>query len=298
MSANQPPPKKETEPLTKNSQPPSNTTPSTGHLADIATNQVEQISPTQIQGEITNVLLSPSQDLPPATLSQQVFDARMKAHDFVQEHLKQIITISSAVIAVTVTFLKDIVGTRGDQLRASWLLPVSWLLLGLAICFGVYAIAVHVNNLDWINKKRPNASFAAGANRNSQIPVLITVILFGLGMLSLGGVAAVNYKLFLNRGTSDYKISSAFQAVEEAKKNLDIAGQRVRLNKVELVKGVDESLYGLPVWSVQFEVIPRDQKDNSEGKEIVFPAEESKKLEAITQTYIIDARSGSLLAIR
>jgi hypothetical protein len=61
---------------------------------------------------------------------------------------------------------------------------------------------------------------------------------------------------------------------------------------------VDDSLYGLPVWSVQFELIPPGQKENTEVKEPSSKAEESKKQDAITQTYIIDARSGSLLAIR
>ena len=93
--------------------------------------------------------------VPPETfIPDQLLTARLKAHDFVLEHLKQIITMASAVLALTVTFLKDIVGTKGAQLRLSWFLPLCWILLGLSVCTAVYALAVHVNNLDYPNPKK------------------------------------------------------------------------------------------------------------------------------------------------
>ncbi len=251
---------------------------------------------------------------PPNIISEQTFNARLKAHDFVQEHLKQIITISSAVIGLTVTFLKDIVGAKGDQLRFAWLLPVSWILLGLAVCFAAYAIAVHVNNLDWPNKKKPNASFAAGANNDSRILVLLTITLFWPGILSLGSFAAVNYDLLLKRGARDYKIVSAFQAVDEAKKHIDPSIQIVQLTKVELIKGVDESLAGSSVWNIQFEIKRPVQSQSAISSNVspLIPTNtrcrrscrylcrcEQTRNESDTTQYncLIDARSGGLLNI-
>src|SRR5438105_2400683 len=86
------------------------------------------------------------------SLGEQLFDARMKAHDVLQEHLKQIITIASATLALTVSFLKDVVGSEGE--RASWVLalPISWGCLGASIACSIWAIVVLVNNLDWAAK--------------------------------------------------------------------------------------------------------------------------------------------------
>src|SRR5689334_16539680 len=85
----------------------------------------------------------------PDNLGQQLFDSRMKAHDVLQEHLKQIITIASATLALTVSFLKDVIGSEGERVHWVATLPISWVCLGVSIAGSVWAIAVLVNNLDW-----------------------------------------------------------------------------------------------------------------------------------------------------
>src|SRR5688572_21929888 len=78
--------------------------------------------------------------------SSQLFQARIKAHDVIQEHLKQIATIASATLALTITFLKDVLGAVPDKLAWPQLLAWSWICLGLSIVLAVFSIVVLVNN--------------------------------------------------------------------------------------------------------------------------------------------------------
>lgn len=201
----------------------------------------------------------------PDNLGSQLFDARMKAHDVLQEHLKQVITIASATLALTVSFLKDVVGSEGE--RATWAkaLPLSWICLGASIAFAIWAIAVLVNNLDWPTQseqaKPPSGgepitidrSYAAGAKLRSSVPVFLSFAAFAIGMASLGVFAAKNHDLLLRRVKREYQIGSAVEAVERAKSNLPKDAVGVQVTKVELIKGVRESPPDGQVWHVQLQ---------------------------------------------
>lgn len=52
-----------------------------------------------------------------------------KANDIGVEALKQIITLASAILALTITFLKDALGDARSQALGTFLVPLSWLLL-------------------------------------------------------------------------------------------------------------------------------------------------------------------------
>lgn len=218
----------------------------------------------------------------PDNLGQQLFDARMKAHDVLQEHLKQIITIASATLALTVSFLKDVVGSEGE--RASWVfaLPVSWACLGASIACSIWAIAVLVNNLDWAKKPYPardptdpaggtvtlDRSYAAGAKPRTSVPVFLSNLSFAVGMASLGLFAAWNYNLFLHRVKPEYKVSSASEAVAQARTQLPKDVLQMQVNKAELIKGVSDLPATGQVWHVQLQYeILTPQTLPSEGKE-------------------------------
>lgn len=64
-----------------------------------------------------------------------------KATDIGVEGVKQLITLSVGVLALTVTFLKDILGDSRDSLAWAFLLPLSWFFLLLALYSGIAALA-------------------------------------------------------------------------------------------------------------------------------------------------------------
>jgi hypothetical protein len=60
-----------------------------------------------------SALPPPASAVPPEFLPKQLFDSRIKANDVLQEHLKQIITVASATLVLTVSFIKDVIGSSG-----------------------------------------------------------------------------------------------------------------------------------------------------------------------------------------
>jgi len=152
-------------------------------------------------------------------ITQQLFDARIKANEIVEEHLKQIITIASGTLALTVSFLKDVVGPSGAKSACSPLLPISWVTLGFSIVFAVICIALLVNNLDapdlTIGKKKPwIKAFGAGTKGSLIGFEWVALIFFATGMLSLAAFGAVNYRLFLERKAGGENVTAARAANE------------------------------------------------------------------------------------
>lgn len=139
----------------------------------------------------------------PDPIGDQLFQARLKANEFVQEHLKTVVTIASGTLVLTVSFVKDIVGRAAVPERWPGLLAFSWATLGLSVFVGVFTLATLVNNLDDADMeedehKVPKA-FSAGKQGIVVRWVQITILLFGCGIVSLAAFGVINYRLFLNR---------------------------------------------------------------------------------------------------
>jgi hypothetical protein len=245
---------------------------------------------------------SPPTVYQPDVLGSQLFQARIKAHDVLQEHLKQIITIASATLALTVTFLKDIVGIRGAKAIWGWLLPGSWIALGFSIAIAIWTISILVNNLDWARETNPksgrNESYTVGVRFRINRAILASFTTFSLGMLFLGFFAAINYDLLLYRVRDDYTIKSAAQAIAKAKTKLLPDISQVRVSKVDLIKGVYDSPPSDQVWHVQFEY----EKKASSAPPISAPTRGEKPASAIraekpamiTLDLFIDATTGAV----
>jgi uncharacterized membrane protein len=75
-------------------------------------------------------------------------DRSQKAFDFAQEVTKQLITLSTSIVALTITFLHDIIGggTSGDGL-----LKAAWILYASSVVFGVLALMALTGNLEQQN---------------------------------------------------------------------------------------------------------------------------------------------------
>jgi len=142
-------------------------------------------------------------------LGDQLFQARLKANDFVQEHLKTIVTIASGTLVLTVSFVKDVVAPGGPAVHAPWLLSLSWLALGLAVLFGTVGLAVLVNNVDDAaltsggdfqkDEFGVPVAFAAGKDPAILRWERLSLGPFVLGIFALAVFGASNYSLFLRR---------------------------------------------------------------------------------------------------
>jgi len=220
-------------------------------------------------------------------LPSQLFQARMKSHDVIQEHLKQIITVGSATLVLTVSFLKDIIGAKGSFVAWGFLLPFSWVILGIGILVGVIGISLLVNNLDKADtelgrdRKYPKA-FAVSSTLIVRMFVLIGIWAFGLGMLSLGVFGARNYHLFLEKEIGGYRIISETQAVETAKKQMPSSDMFVHLTSVKLLNGSPKIPGSMLIWHIQF---------ITQGK-----TTDTSPLQPIIRDFIVDAFTGETKA--
>jgi ascorbate-specific PTS system EIIC-type component UlaA len=139
----------------------------------------------------------------PNRISDQLFQARLKANEFVQEHLKTLVTIASGTLVLTVSFVKDIAGPAKAAERFPGLLGLSWGTLGISVAVGVFALATLVNNLDdedtELDTNKIPKAYSAGKQSVVLRYVQMAIFFFGLGMLSLAAFGALNYRLFLSR---------------------------------------------------------------------------------------------------
>ena len=78
-------------------------------------------------------------------------DGIKKAFDFASDTTKQLITLSSGIIAITVTFQKDVF--RDVPSEAKILLYISWCLYLLSIVFGIGTMMALTGTLE---KNSPN----------------------------------------------------------------------------------------------------------------------------------------------
>lgn len=185
-------------------------------------------------------------------IRSQLFTARMKAHDVLLEHLKQTVTIASATLALTIGFIKDIVGPASGTLHAEILLKISWGALGTSILLAIYVLATLVNHLDSAGIDA-NKAFKAGDKRAQQLIALGTFLIFGVGMLLLGLFAAFNYDNVVHRKPQDFVIGSATLAIEAAKRATPSTESVNRVTSVELLPGAGESASA--VWHVALETL-------------------------------------------
>jgi hypothetical protein len=75
-----------------------------------------------------------------------------KAFDFAADLTKQLITLSTAIITLTVTFSKDIINLYDSTIR--YLLVLSWISFIISILMGILTLMALTGNLDPISPKK------------------------------------------------------------------------------------------------------------------------------------------------
>jgi hypothetical protein len=109
-------------------------------------------------------------------------EKQKKAYDFASETSKQIITLSTAIITVTITFLKDIVKTIPTE--DIFLLKWAWLAFLLAVLGGIWTLMGLTGSLVSTSMDQIGS--------NIRIPASLQVLAFliGLALTILFGVRA------------------------------------------------------------------------------------------------------------
>ncbi|MEM6484622.1 MAG: hypothetical protein AAF662_06515 [Pseudomonadota bacterium] len=103
-----------------------------------------------------------------------------KAFDLAAELVKQIIALSTGIIALTVTFAKDLFGVSEGEIPTT--LTAAWISLFLAIVFGVWALMAFTGTLDPPERESGYAPTINGANCRLAVFLQIVVFLLGIGL--------------------------------------------------------------------------------------------------------------------
>lgn len=102
-------------------------------------------------------------------------DKAQKAFDFAQESIKQLITLSTGIIALSITFAKDFVSTvsAGARSIALW----SWGAFFLSVLCGLWALLALTGTLE-----APASVPVSIRGRNVTIPTMLQLVLFVAGL--------------------------------------------------------------------------------------------------------------------
>ena len=120
-------------------------------------------------------------------------DERQKlAFEYAQEVCKQLIGLSTGIIALTITFSKDFVGKVPQSDR--WLAIGAWVGLLLSIICGIWTMLAITGTLEQSEEKVPisirgkNVTIPATLQVSLFLGGLLMTVLFGIIALKSGGI--------------------------------------------------------------------------------------------------------------
>lgn len=100
-----------------------------------------------------------------------------KSFDFAADLVKQLITLSTAIIAITVTFAKDIFGVSGSCV-SEWLIA-AWVMFFICIFFGIWTLMALTGTLNSPDQTQKSLTIQ-GLNCRVPAGLQILAFLFGL----------------------------------------------------------------------------------------------------------------------
>ena len=117
-------------------------------------------------------------DLQPA---QVLNDVQMKAFEVAVDTSKQLVTLSTAILTVTVAFTKDIVGIENLGTRGHGALVAAWVAFTASVLFGAWFLYATVGTL---GKKYKGGHIPSVYGKNMKLPTLLQQMTFvaGLGL--------------------------------------------------------------------------------------------------------------------
>lgn len=100
-----------------------------------------------------------------------------EAFQSTSDAFKQMMTLSTGVLTLEITLLKDIVNEL--PILAGIALGASWISFLLSLLFGIAGLLAITGSLGQVKNLSPSSIYA----NNVRIPALVQVISFGFGML-------------------------------------------------------------------------------------------------------------------
>jgi hypothetical protein len=133
-------------------------------------------------------------------------DQSEQANDHAIEALKQILTLSSAILAVTITFIRDVLGDAKAEAHLLLAVPVSWSFLAFSLWFAYAAIADSAMTLGTAGS--PAGYVFKSGTKTGRLAFLAQYsFLIGLSLMAL--FAVINFGIGLASGGQPGKIQSA-----------------------------------------------------------------------------------------
>ena len=122
----------------------------------------------------------------PGAMNDRVKAAFVSASDLA----KQLLTLSTGVLGITVTFSKDLIERLTETGR--WRLEIAWILLACSLLAGIWALMALTGALG--NRTSVSDSDLKVYRPSIQIPFVLQVALFvvGLGFLVYAGMALID----------------------------------------------------------------------------------------------------------
>lgn len=109
------------------------------------------------------------------------------AFDFARDSTKQLITLGTGIVALSVTFLKDVISQ--PTFFEKTVLISSWILFLISIGFGVFTLLALTGNLQPSREEKEPSIYASNVTLMSSCQIL--VFLLALTLTVLFGVIAV-----------------------------------------------------------------------------------------------------------
>lgn len=95
------------------------------------------------------------------------------AFEFASDLSKQLITLSTAILALTITFTKDILGVKGKPIH---LLLISWIFYLVSIFFGIWSLMALTGTLVPVDNADSNEVTELGFN--VRLPAALQILTF------------------------------------------------------------------------------------------------------------------------
>ncbi len=119
-------------------------------------------------------------------------DQIKKAFDFASDSTKQLITLSTAILALTITFHKDVLlnAGSGSPLILTW----AWIVYLISICLGIATLLALTGTLDPIKKAQNGSSTASIQGTNIRLLSAFQILSFlaGTSLVVASGAYAVS----------------------------------------------------------------------------------------------------------
>ena len=122
-------------------------------------------------------------------IGMEIQKHKEKAFDAALDMVKQLITIASSIIVLSITFLKDVLNVEHPQTSEThWSLYVSWITMLLSIILGMLAHGAITGTLDQLTPDEPSTVTIYKGNIKFFVQVQWCLFLLGILFMLIYGM--------------------------------------------------------------------------------------------------------------